>query len=170
MKKKLACLCVVLALTLGVALVPALTSAAEFSFAGPPAFTVTYPDGTDDEKTSPEQVLRIKTGAGLVVDVAVAPIPEGIALKDYAEKSYKPGLEKAVGANAKMGDNKEITLADGTKAYYSEMDWNHAPSGGTLITTMVVSAYKDGKVVYVDAHPWDNYNVATKIVMSLKFK
>jgi hypothetical protein len=169
--KKLACLGFVLALTLGIALVPVLVSAAEFSYPGPPAFTVTYPDGSsDDEKTAPEQVLRIKTGPGLVVDVGVSPIPEGITLKDYAEKSYKPGLEKAVGANAKLSENKEITLSDGTKAYYSELDWVHAPSGGTPITTMVVSVYKDGKVIYVDAHPWDNYGAAEKIVKSLKFK
>ena len=69
-----------------------------------------------------------------------------------------------------MGDNKEISLSDGTKAYYSEMSWSHAPSGGTPITTMIVGAYKDGKWVYVTAHPWDNYNAAEKIVKSLKFK
>lgn len=170
MKKNLASLCVVLALTLGIALFPVLTSAAEFSYAGPPAFTVTHPGGSDDEKTSPEQVWRIKTGSGLVIDAAVAPIPEGIALKDYAEKSYLPGLASSQGSKVKLTENKEITLSDGTKAYYAEMDWTHAPSGGTLITTMVVAVYKDGKLVYVDAHPWDNYGAAMKIVKSLKFK
>jgi hypothetical protein len=170
MKKSTACLFVVLALTLGMALVPALTSAAEFSYAGPPAFTVTYSDGVPEPTNAPEQVWSIKTGAGLVVQASVAPIPAGIELKDYAEKSYLPGLATTQGAKVKMGDNKEITLADGTKAYYSEMDWNHAPSGGTLITTMLVTAYKDGKFVCITAHPWDNYNAATKIVKSLKFK
>ena len=161
---------VVLALALGIALVPTLTSAAEFSFDGPPAFTVTYPSGSNpDEKTSPTQVWAIKTGGDCMVSANVVPIPEGIELKDVAEKGYKPGLETAQG-KVRMGDNKEITLGDGTKAYYSEMNWNHVPSGGTPITTMIVSAYKDGKWVYVDAHPWDNYNVPTKIVKSLKFK
>lgn len=77
-----------------------------------------------------------------------------------------------------MGKNKEITLSDGTRAYYREMDWVHASSGGTLITTKVVSAYKDGKVVFIAAHAWGNlytgefqrYNTAEKIVKSLKFK
>jgi hypothetical protein len=169
MKTKLS-LCLVLALTLGIALVPALTSAAEFSYAGPPAFTVTYSDGSPENTTAPEQIWSIKTGAGLVVQVSVAPIPAGIELKDYAEKSFLPGLATSMGTKVKMGDNKEMTLADGTKAYYSEMDWNHAPSGGTPITTMLVTAYKDGKFVCVSAHPWDNYNAATKIVKSLKFK
>jgi hypothetical protein len=168
MKKNLAYLCVVMALTLGIALVPALTSAAEFSFAGPPAFTVTHPGGSDKDKTG-DQVWAITTGAGLSVEVSVAAIPAGIELKDYAEKAYLPGLSALFG-KVKMGDNKEMALADGTKAYYSEMDWTHAPSGGTPITTMLVTAYKDGKYVCVAVHPWDNYNAATKIVKSLKFK
>jgi len=170
MKKFAASLCVVLALTLGIALAPALSSAAEFSFAGPPAFTVTYPAGSsEDEKTSPEQVLRIQFPGGFFVDVGVSPIPEGIALKDYAEKGYKPGLEDSQKTLVKMGDNKEITLSDGTKAYYSEMNWTHPPTQ-TPIVTMIVSAYKDGKVVYVDAHPYTTYGTYEKIVKSLKFK
>jgi hypothetical protein len=171
MMKTAISLCAVLALTLGIALVPTLTSAAEFSFAGPPAFTVTYPDGsTPTDKDSPEQVWAIKTPAGVTIQAAVAPIPEGVDLKDVAEKAYKPGLEKSQGTEAKMSENKEITLSDGTKAYYSEMDWKHAPSGGTLISTMVVSVYKDGKWVYTTGHPWENYNEPMKIVKSLKFK
>ncbi len=163
--------CFVIALISGIVFLPALSSPAEFSFAGPPAFTVTYPDGSiPDEKVAPEQVWAIKTPSGVVIQASVAPIPEGVVVKDVAEKGYKPGLEKSQGAKVKMGENTEITLSDGTKAYYSEMDWNHAPSGGTPITTMIVSVYKDGKWVYVTAHPWDNYNVAMKIVKSLKFK
>ena len=170
MKKGLASLGIVLALILGIALVPALTSAAEFSFAGPPAFTVTYSDGSPKDKTG-DQVWAIITGAGLHIEVSVGAIPAGIELKDYAEKAYLPGLTASQGnAKVKMGDNKEMSLPDGTKAYYSEMDWIHAPSGGTPITTMMVTAYKDGKYVNVAAHPWDAYNVATKIVKSLKFK
>jgi hypothetical protein len=170
MKKTTITLGLVLALALGIALVPALSSAAEFSYAGPPAFTVTYPDGAPTDKDGPDQVWAFKTGAGLVIQASVSPIPEGVELKDVAEKGYLPGLATSQAAKVKMGDNKEITLSDGTKAYYSEMDWNHAPSGGTLITTMIVSAYKDGKWVYTTAHPWDNYNAAMKFVKSLKFK
>lgn len=169
MKKSLASLGLVLALILGIALVPGLVAAAEYSFAGPPAFTVTYPGGSDKDKTG-DQVWAVITGAGLHIEVSVGPIPAGIELKDYAAKAYLPGLESSQGAKAKMGDNKEITLSDGTKAYYSEMNWNHAQSGGTPITTMLVTAYKDGKYVNVADHPWDNYGVAERIVKSLKFK
>jgi hypothetical protein len=169
MKKATITLCLVLTMVLGIALAPTLTSAKEITWDGPPAFTVTYSDGDATDKDGPDQVWAIKTGAGLVFQASVSPIPEGVALKDVAEKGYLPGLSALFG-KVKMGDNKEITLSDGTKAYYSEMDWNHAPSGGTLITTMIVSVYKDGKWVYVTAHPWDNYNAAMKIVKSLKFK
>jgi hypothetical protein len=83
--------------------------------------------------------------AGLVIQASVAPIPEGVELKDAAEKGYKPTLEQSQETKARMSDNKEITLSDGTKAYYSEIIRNHAPSGGTSITTMMVSVYKDGE-------------------------
>jgi hypothetical protein len=171
MKKIAASLCVVLALALGIILVPVLTSAEEFSFAGPPAFTVTYPGGStnEDEKTDPTQIWRIQYPGGFFADASVAPIPEGIALKDYAEKAYKPGLEKGQGASARMSENKEITLADGTKAYYSEISWTHPPTS-TPITTMIVSAYKDGKVVTIGAHPYMDYGKYEKLVKSLKFK
>lgn len=170
MKKTAITFCVVLVLTLGIALVPALTSAAEFSFAGPPAFTVTYPNGsTEDEKTGPEQVWAIKTPAGVSIQASVSPIPEGIELKDAAEKGYKPGLEKSQGTTVKMSDNKEITLSDGTKAYYSELSWTHPPTQAAILTVMV-SVYKDGKWIFTTGHPWESYNEPIKIVKSLKFK
>lgn len=150
---------------------PSLSLAAEFSYAGPPAFTVTFPGGSSDadEKTSPSQVWRIEYPGGFFCDAAVEPIPEGLALKDYPEKGYKPGLEKAVGANSKLSENKEITLADGTKAQYAEFSWTHPPTG-TPITTMIVVAYKDGKLVTVGCHPYAEYGKYEKIVKSLKFK
>ncbi|MEW6187713.1 MAG: hypothetical protein AB1585_18435 [Thermodesulfobacteriota bacterium] len=171
MKKTAITFCVLMALTLGFALAPVLISAAEFSHAGPPAFTVTFPGGSTeaDEKTDPTQVWRIEYPGGFFCDAAVGPIPEGIALKDYAEKAYKPGLEKGQGANAKMSENKEITLSDGSKAFYAEISWTHPPTG-TPIVTMIVAAYKDGKVVTIGAHPYADYGKFEKIVKSLKFK
>ena len=168
--KKTTSRCFVLALIFGFSLLATLASAAEFSFAGPPAFTVTHPAGSSDEdKDTPEQVWRIQYPVGLFCDASVSPIPEGIDLKDYAEKAYKPSLEKSQKATAKVSDNKEITLSDGTKAYYSEISWTHPPTG-TPITTMFVTVYKDGKVVNVGAHPYMDFGKYEKIVKSLKFK
>jgi hypothetical protein len=168
MRKIAAFSCLVLALILATALVPASSSADEFKYAGPPAFTVTYPSGfAPDPSQEPESVWRVKNASGLVAEATVYAIPEGITPKDYAEKSYMPGLIKSQKTNARMTENKEITLSDGTKAYYSEMEWKHPD---VMITTMLVSVYKDGKCIVVAAHPWDNWRVPEKIVKSLKFQ
>lgn len=177
MKKIVTSLCLVLSLTLGFTLLPAFSPAAEFSYPDPPAFTVTYP-ATDVEKVdaTPPTVWAIKYPGEFFVDAAVEPIPQGIDLKDVAEKAYKPGFEayqKSTGGlttgTTKLSENKEITLDGGIKAFYSELTWTHAPSG-TPIVTMVVSAYKDGKWIRVTAHPYDNFKTYEKIVKSLKFK
>lgn len=169
MKKTAVTLFVVLSMTLGIALLPTLTWAAEFSYAGPPAFTITYPDGSKPyDKPDLNQVWRIKTPEGVDIQAIAGPIPEGIELKDWAEKSYKPGLETSQKTKAKMKSNKEYELADGTKAYYSEMEWMW--QGSTLITTVIVAAYKGGKLVYVAAYPWAVPDEPIEVVQSLKFK
>ena len=132
---------------------------------------MTYPDDSKPiEKTTPAQVLAIKTPWSLQVLVAVRPIPQGIKLKDVNEKVWKPGFEQLVGVTAKMKENKEITLSDGTKAYYSEMNWIDKRGGETHITTMLVSVYKNGKWIAVVAYPFDNYMPAKKIVIVFRFK
>jgi hypothetical protein len=171
MNKLAASLCVVLALVLGIALNPTLSTAAEFSYNGQPGFSVTYPNGSTSETPGgPEIVWEIKTPEDIVIQAGVTPIPKGVELKDVAEKVYKPRLEKAWGTSAMMSENKEITLGDGTKAYYSEMFWTY--SAQLEILTVMVSVYKDGKWVFTLGHPPKdyNYNNPIKIVKSLKFK
>ena len=167
-------LLMVMAMTLTNLLVPTLSSADEFKYEGPPAFTVTYPTGSMPEPNlHPKNVWSIKTPPGVVVRASVAPIPEGLELKDVAEKYYLPELKKFVGSSVWMDDNKEITLSDGTKAYYSEMSWNYRGERiyDTLrIVSMVVFVFKDGKLVNVQAHPWNNFSASEKIVKSLKFQ
>jgi hypothetical protein len=169
MKKTAITLFVVLGMTLTIALAPTLTWAAEYSYAGPPAFTITYPDGSQpNPKADKGQVWRIKTPEGVDIQAIVGVIPEGIELKDYAEKGFKPGLEASQKTTAKMKSNKEYELADGTKAYYSEIEWMW--QGSTLITTVMIAAYKDGKLVYVAAYPWADPDEPIEVVQSLKFK
>jgi hypothetical protein len=162
-----------LALTFGIAFLPAASPGAEYSFAGPPAFTITYPDGSKpDNKVAPEQVWAVKTPKKVILQAGVSPMPPiswKIDLKDAAEKLYKPGLQRTAGPNITMGENKEITLDDGTRAYYSELKWIAEPYR-IQITTMLVSAYKDGMWVYVAGHPWDSFGTIQEVVKSLKFK
>ena len=85
-----------------------------------------------------------------------------------------PGLIKQVKTSVRMIDNKEITLSDGTKAYYSEMTWGYrgGDTQGELlnVVTMLVSVFKDGKLVTVTASPWENFSKSMEIVKSLKFQ
>jgi hypothetical protein len=169
MKKTAIALFIVLSMTLGVALFPTLSWAAEFSYPGPPSFTITYPDGSKpNDKVDPGQVWRIKTPEGVDIQAIVGIIPEGIELKDFAEKSFKPGLEASQKTKAKMKSNKEYDLADGTKAYFSQIEWMW--QGSTLITTVMVAAYKGGKLVYAAAYPWANPDEPIEVVQSLTFK
>ncbi len=169
MRKTAVTMFFVLVLTLGIVLGPSLTWAAEYSYAGPPAFTVTYPDGSKvDKPTAPEQIWAIKTPEGVSIQASVSDIPAGIALKDFAEKTYKPGLESTQKTKSKIKKNEEFELSGGMKAYYSELEWMW--QGSTMITTVLISAYKDGKVVTVTGHPWGDPDEPTEIVQSLKFK
>lgn len=173
MKKFASFLCVVLALTFGIVLTPILSSAAEFSYPGPPAFMVPHPSScVDIDKISPEQIWYVKCPNDIYFEAYVWPIAEGVDLKDSAGKIYKPILEKSQAASAKISGNKEITLSDGTKANYTEMNWMTVlpPNPGYGVVTMVVTAYKDGKAVTVVAHAWMDANKYEKLVKSLTFK
>jgi len=88
-------------------------------------------------------------------------------LEDCGPKFYAQGLE-SVGSNIKVISNKEITLKCGTKAYRTDITWlwnNSLP-----ITTFLVSAYKDGKFIFLSTHPWKNHNKVKPIVQSLTFE
>ncbi len=169
MKKTVNTLLVGLAIFLGAAFLPNLSRADEVFIEGPPAFTVTYPKGSLPEKTdSPLQVWAVKTPEGVTIQAAVGDVIKGVELKDCAEKSYKPGLESYCNCKVKIKTNKEIELAGGTKAYYTELEWPWDQS--TLITTVMVTVYKGEKVVFVTGHPWQNQEEPIKVVKSLKFK
>ena len=165
MRKTLTVMAVVSMLMMGMVLLPTFSSAAEFKYAGPPAFTVTYPDGSKKtDMDSPEQVFAAKTPSGLTIQAAVAAVPEGLALKD-AGAAYSVGLGKSQNSEVEVLTNEEIELEDGTKAYYTEIEWMY--QGSTLITTMIVSVYKDGKWIYTAAHPWSDLDEASEYVKSL---
>ncbi|MBW2062725.1 MAG: hypothetical protein JRI95_14355 [Deltaproteobacteria bacterium] len=165
MRKLSSVICVALVLALGIIVLPTFSNAAEFKYAGPPAFTVTYPDGSAKIKTdAPEQVFAMKMPDGVTIQVSVADIPEGVALKDAGE-AYSKGLAESQKSEVEIISNEEIELEDGTKAYFTEMEWIH--QGSTLITTFVVSVYKDGKWVYTAAHPWADMDEAIEFVKSL---
>lgn len=133
-----------------------------------PAFKFEYPLGSKKAATNaPGQVMRMKTPGGTVFLASVGDTPENMKLEDFGPKFYSKKLER-VGSNIKVISNKEITLNCGTKAYRTDITWlwnNTLP-----ITTYLVSAYKDGKFIFVCSHPWKNHYNAEQIVQSLNFK
>jgi hypothetical protein len=83
------------------------------------------------------------------------------------QKKTSKALEK-FGTDVRVTSNKEVKLQGGTRAYRTNIKW--MANDFWPITTLLVSAYKDGKVVCVSAHPWHSPYNAVPIVQSLTFK
>jgi len=134
----------------------------------PPTFRFEYPHGSRKTVTNaPNQVMAMETPGNVLFQASVADIPEGMTLADAGPKAYALALEN-VGSNVKVISNKEIKLKDGTKAYRTDIKWLWK---GTLpLTTLVVSAFKDGKWVYLATHPRRAPLWVAHIVESLRFK
>ena len=127
-----------------------------------PAFKFEYPLGSKKAAISyPGQVMRMKTPGDVHFFASVGDIPEGMKLEDFGPKFYAQALKNS-GSNIKVISNKEIVLKCGTKAYRTDITYlwkNYVP-----ITTFLVSAYKDGKCIFVCAHPWKNHDKYEPIV------
>jgi len=133
-----------------------------------PAFKFEYPSGSKRAATdAPGQVMRMKTPGDVRFSASIGDIPEGMKLEDFGPKFYAQVLE-SVGSDIKVISNKEITLNCGTKAYRTDITWllnNTVP-----ITTFLVTVFKDGKCIFLCAHPWKYHDKAEPIVQSLSFK
>jgi CubicO group peptidase (beta-lactamase class C family) len=133
-----------------------------------PAFKFEYPIGSKKVATaSAGQVMRMKTIGDDLFSASVIDIPKGMKLEDFGPKHYVQKL-KNVGSNIKVISIKEITLKCGTKAFRTDYTWfrnNNVP-----ITTFLVSAYKDGKCIFLWAKTWTYHDKVEPIVQSLSFK
>ena len=140
-----------------------------FSRAASPAFEFQYPFGS--KKAGIEyagQIMRMKTIGGIDFSAFVDDIPEGVELKAFGPTIYARQLSK-IGSKIEVVSHNEITLACGTRAYRTEIKWlwkEFMP-----IMTMLISAYKEDKLVLVSAHPsWNDYTYMTEpIVENLRF-
>lgn len=133
-----------------------------------PAFTFEYPIGSkkDAIKASGE-VMRMKTPGNDIFSASVVDIPEGIKLEDFGPKHFVQQFDN-YDKNVKVISNKEIMLKCGTKAYRTNYTWlwnNYVPE-----TTFLVSAYKDGKCIFVWVDTWKYHDKVEPIVQSLTFK
>jgi len=130
-----------------------------------PAFTFEYPIGSkkDAIKASGE-VMRMKTPGNDIFSASVVDIPEEIKLEDFGPKHFVQQFDN-YDKNVKVISNKEIMLKCGTKAYRTNYTWlwnNYVPE-----TTFLVSAYKDGKCIFVWVDTWKYHDKVEPIVQSL---
>lgn len=132
-----------------------------------PAFKFEYPIGCKKIAIRyPGQIMRMKTSDDVIFAASVIDIPEGMKLEDFGSKFYAQD-PTGVASNFKVVSNIEIALKCGTKAYQTEITylWYNFP-----VTTFLVSAYKDGKCIFVAAHTWTHLIEVEPFVQSLTFK
>jgi CubicO group peptidase (beta-lactamase class C family) len=133
-----------------------------FKRATQPSFQFEYPAGSKKSRTdAPIQVMKMKTPAGVDFSASVEDIPEGIGVEDFGQKYYLPALQN-FGSNVNIISNNKLALKCGTTAYRTDIEWLW--NNSIKITSLVVSTYKDGKVVFVAAHPWQNIEAVAPIV------
>jgi CubicO group peptidase (beta-lactamase class C family) len=134
----------------------------------PPGFMFEYPPGSKKSAIIAHgQIMRMKTPGDFHFSASIHDIPEGLKLEDFGPDGYAPKLN-SVGSNIRVISNEEIRLQCGTRAYRTDITWTW--NNSLPITTLLVSAYKDGKIIFVCAHPWKDHYRAEPIVQSLTFK
>ena len=133
-----------------------------------PAFSVTYPSAWKEAAENPNKVL-FRTHAPKripIMEIGAGDPPAGVALADVNVKFYKGELERTQETDAKIKEEKQVTLADGTPAGMALISWKYQKRFSML--TRILSAYKDGKWVFVAVH--DSYDDNPEVPQSLKFK
>jgi CubicO group peptidase (beta-lactamase class C family) len=133
-----------------------------------PSFKFEYPTGSKKAAIKHSgEVMRMKTPGNDLFSASVVDIPEGIKLEDFGPKHYIQKFDN-YDKNVKVISNKEITLKGGTKAYRTDFTWmwnNYVPE-----TTFLMSAYKDGKCIFLWVDTWKYHDKVEPIVQSLTFK
>jgi len=140
-----------------------------FRYDGRPSFSITVPAGSQRIQTdAPDQVFAARTKEGVTFSAAVNDAWPESALGQWAQTYADTIVSQGIARNPKITVNTETTLACGTRAYRSEIQWLHIPSGSRLLT-QAMAAFKDGETVFVTAHPIANPETVIPIVESLQF-
>ena len=144
----------VLALT--VALSPSAAVAKEYKFAGPPAFTVTYPGFYTADPENPNKVLfRTKQEGTLpimeinCIDPVGADGTTKVTMENIVQQ-YAKKIEKSQQTQVTVASAKPMTLKDGTPAVEGVCTWLY--QGFLTLQSSIVTTIKDGKWVYVVIH------------------
>jgi hypothetical protein len=138
------------------ALSPSAAVAKEYKYAGPPAFTVTYPGFYTPDPENPNKVLfRTKQEGTLpIMEInCIDPVGADGTTKVTMEnvvKQYAKKIEKSQQTTVTIASEKPITLKDGTPAVEGVCTWLY--QGFLTLQSSVVTTIKDGKWVYVVIH------------------
>lgn len=135
-----------------------------YTYDGNPAFTIEFPAGTNiDAPAELGEVFAAQTPDGVTFGVFV---DEVVALDAVVNLFMETVAD--LGSDFAVTANRPITLADGTSAYRSEVTWFYSPASLDL-KTQIVSAVKDGNVVWIAAHPRRHMPHIGRLVESLRF-
>ena len=143
-----------------------------FAHTEKPAFHMKYPKGSKKFPGDRTNVLRMRSPGGAAgfytFGAGIDDIPQGMQLSEVGTKYFVSFL-KPFGSNITVNSNREIILKNNTKAYRTEIEWLRL-DGATWMTTIVVSAIKDGKWVYASAHTMGDPAEVAWIPESLSFE
>ena len=142
-----------------------------FLHTGVPKFKLEYPQGSKKlSSTSPYVPLWMRTLSKEDFYVVVTNIPYGRELSEIGTKVFLSRFVKlGIGSNFEVISNEGFTLKDGTQAYRTEINWLYG-DGNTWQTTLLVSAFKDGKRVSVIVHTYGDPAEVAWIAESLIFE
>ncbi len=147
----------------------------EFLHTSSPTFRFKYPKTSlKRARRSYVQVMAMETNGGGDFSASIREIPVGTKLAEAGPTVFVSSLQN-FGSNIQVVSNKQITLDDGTIAYKTEIHWKWQ---SFPLITLVVSAFKDKKLIFLDyslqnsieASISENMNEGNSIVKSLTFK
>ena len=131
------------------ALSPSAALAKEFKYAGPPAFTVTYPSTWEKQPPNPDKTIffEAKGEGGLpTLEIGCFDPPAGTTLQNLGTV-HKNNIARRFQTTVTITSDKSATLKDGTPCNEVIMTWLY--QGWLNLQTNIVSTIKNGKVVYV---------------------
>lgn len=136
-----------------------------------PGFQFTYPRGSRRANLNqPAQIMIMKMLNEGHIAASIKDIPKKISLSEVGPQKCASILRR-FGSDVRVVLNKPIRLKDGIQAYRTDIDWMF--SRIFPITTVFVSAYKEGKWVLLgaDSFKWKyDLDEVAAAVESLTFK
>ena len=129
-----------------------------YSHTAPVGFSFSYPKASQKRRTYPHQVMAMTTPMEGAFAAAVGEVPEGRALADFGPQHFAAILGEQ-GAEIELRAHRPLTLADGTPAYRTDIDWRK--SGSFAMRSLAVSAYRAGHWVTVSYATPAVYHEAT---------